>query len=111
MREPPGHPAVLRRGLRGGTEVALTVGTANAIGKMTATLEVQRAAREAGLEAEFIATGQTGIIIAGWGISVDAVVSDFVAGASGSWCWRRPKESDLILVEARALWVTRPTRG
>ena len=39
-------------------------------------------AREAGLSPEFVPTGQTGVIIAGWGICVDAVVSDFVAGAS-----------------------------
>jgi uncharacterized NAD-dependent epimerase/dehydratase family protein len=50
-----------------GPKVALTVGTANAIGKMTATLEMQRAAKEGGVGAEFVTTGQTGIIIAGWG--------------------------------------------
>ena len=49
---------------------------------MTATLEIERSAREAGLSPEFVPTGQTGVIIAGWGICVDAVVSDFVAGAS-----------------------------
>jgi uncharacterized NAD-dependent epimerase/dehydratase family protein len=45
-------------------------------------LELERAARERGIEAVFVPTGQTGIAIAGWGISVDAVVADFVAGAA-----------------------------
>ena len=54
--------------------VALTVGTDSAIGKMTAALEIARSAREAGLSPEFVPTGQTGIIIAGWGVCVDAVV-------------------------------------
>src|SRR5579884_3807130 len=45
-------------------------------------LAVERAAREAGTQAEFIATGQTGIMIAGSGICVDRVISDFVTGAA-----------------------------
>ena len=60
----------------------LTVGSECAIGKMTVSLELVREARERGHAAEFVPTGQTGIAIAGWGIAVDAVVSDFVAGAA-----------------------------
>ena len=60
----------------------LTVGSECAIGKMTVSLELERAARARGLAAEFVPTGQTGIAIAGWGIAVDAVVSDFLAGAT-----------------------------
>ena len=60
----------------------LTVGSDCAIGKMTVALELERAARARGLAARFVPTGQTGIAIAGWGISVDAVVSDFLAGAA-----------------------------
>ena len=83
-------------------KVALTVGTDTAIGKMTATLEVERAAKEAGVRAEFVATGQTGIIIAGWGICVDAVVSDFVAGASEQLVLEAAgREPDLVLVEGQ----------
>ena len=85
-----------------GPKIALTVGTANAIGKMTATLEVQRAAEEAGLSTEFVATGQTGIIIAGRGICVDAVVSDFVAGASEQLILEGARRgAELILVEGQ----------
>jgi len=60
----------------------LTVGSDCAIGKMTVSLELDREARRRGLKSEFVPTGQTGIAIAGWGIAVDAVVSDFIAGAA-----------------------------
>ena len=60
----------------------LTVGSDCAIGKMTVSLELDRAARARGLVSRFVPTGQTGIAIAGWGIAVDAVVSDFLAGAA-----------------------------
>ena len=59
-----------------------TVGSDCAIGKMTVALELDAEARRRGLASEFVPTGQTGIAIAGWGLSVDAVVSDFVAGAA-----------------------------
>jgi uncharacterized NAD-dependent epimerase/dehydratase family protein len=60
----------------------LAVGSDCAIGKMTVTLELDLEARRQGLPSVFVPTGQTGIAIAGWGISVDAVVADFVAGAA-----------------------------
>lgn len=59
----------------------LTVGTDSNTGKMVAALELTLAARAAGLDARFVATGQTGIMIAGKGIAIDHVVSDFLAGA------------------------------
>jgi uncharacterized NAD-dependent epimerase/dehydratase family protein len=49
---------------------------------MTVSLELDREARRRGLASEFVPTGQTGIAIAGWGIAVDAVVADFLAGAA-----------------------------
>src|SRR5829696_9543278 len=103
VREPPeGIPLFSGEGFEIGPKVALTVGTDSAIGKMTASLEVERAAREAGLSPEFVPTGQTGIIIAGWGICVDAVVSDFVAGASEQLVLEAARTSpDLILVEGQ----------
>ena len=83
VREPPeGLPLFSGEGFAVEPKVALTVGTNSAIGKMTAALEVELAARERGVAAEFVATGQTGIVIAGWGTSIDAVVSDFAAGAA-----------------------------
>ena len=59
-----------------------TVGTDCAIGKMTVSLELDREARRRGLASVFVPTGQTGIAIAGWGIGVDAVVADYIAGAA-----------------------------
>ena len=60
----------------------LTVGSDCAIGKKTVAVELDLAARERGLASVFVPTGQTGIAIAGWGIAVDAVVADFLAGAA-----------------------------
>jgi uncharacterized NAD-dependent epimerase/dehydratase family protein len=62
--------------------IVLTVGSDCAIGKMTVALELDLEARRRGAESIFVPTGQTGIAIAGWGISVDAVVADFIAGAA-----------------------------
>jgi D-glutamate N-acetyltransferase len=63
-------------------KVVLTVGSDCAIGKMTVALELDAEARRRGVASEFVPTGQTGIAIAGWGIAVDAVVADFLAGAT-----------------------------
>jgi D-glutamate N-acetyltransferase len=62
--------------------IVLTVGSDCAIGKKTVALELDLEARRRGLKSVFVPTGQTGIAIAGWGIAVDAVVSDFLAGAA-----------------------------
>ena len=62
--------------------VVATVGSDCALGKMTVCLELDREAARRGVASGFVPTGQTGIAIAGWGIAVDEVVSDFVAGAS-----------------------------
>src|SRR5437588_1115405 len=59
----------------------LTVGTDCSIGKMFTALALEKEMRARGLKADFRATGQTGIFIAGDGVSIDAVVSDFVSGA------------------------------
>ena len=59
----------------------LTVGTDMAIGKMSACLELHGVCRRRGMNSQFFATGQTGIIIEGQGIPLDAVPVDFAAGA------------------------------
>ena len=59
----------------------LTVGTDCSIGKMFTALAIEKEMRGRGMKADFRATGQTGILIAGDGVSIDAVVSDFVSGA------------------------------
>jgi len=60
----------------------LTVGTDCSVGKMYTTLAIERCMRKRGLRADFRATGQTGIFIAGAGIPVDAVIADFISGAA-----------------------------
>lgn len=103
VREPPQDmPLFSGAGLAVEPKVALTVGTSSAIGKMTATLEIERSAREASVTTRFVPTGQTGVVIAGWGTCVDAVVSDFVAGAAEQLVLRAAETSpDLILVEGQ----------
>lgn len=59
----------------------LTVGTDCSVGKMYATLCLRDALRARGIAADFRATGQTGILIAGEGVPLDAVIADFIAGA------------------------------
>ena len=63
-------------------KIVLTVGSDCAIGKKTVAVELDLEARRRGLRSVFVPTGQTGIAIAGWGIAVDAVVADFLAGAA-----------------------------
>ena len=105
VREPPeGIPIFSGEGFGVEPPVALAVGTSSAIGKMTAVLEIQRAASRRGTRAEFVPTGQTGAVIAGWGICIDAVVSDFAAGASERLVLEaagREPAPDLILVEGQ----------
>jgi len=79
---PPGLDCATGANLEVDAQIVLTVGSDCAIGKMTVSLELDRAARERGLASVFVPTGQTGIAIAGWGIAVDAVVADFISGAA-----------------------------
>ncbi|MCC5875486.1 MAG: DUF1611 domain-containing protein [Candidatus Sumerlaeia bacterium] len=60
--------------------ISLMVGSDAAIGKMTVALEIHNKARERGINSEFVATGQCGIAIAGWGSPIDAIPGDFMAG-------------------------------
>lgn len=80
--------------------IALMVGTDCAIGKMTVALEIERDARARGVRAEFIATGQTGIMIAGWGSPIDAIPGDFMAGCVERDCLS-VEGADMILVEGQ----------
>jgi uncharacterized NAD-dependent epimerase/dehydratase family protein len=83
LRKPPvGLNVPTGRNLQLEAKVVLTVGSDCAIGKKTVAIELDLEARRRGLESVFVPTGQTGIAIAGWGIAVDAVVADFLAGAA-----------------------------
>lgn len=80
VREPPADIQVGKGYPRAGHRL-LTVGTDCSVGKMYATIALTQSLRNRGIAADFRATGQTGILIAGSGISVDAVVADFISGA------------------------------
>ena len=82
LRLPPAAPLFSGAAYDIGSRVVLTVGSDCAVGKMTASLELTQAANAASDAAEFVATGQTGIAIAGWGTAVDRVVADFATGAA-----------------------------
>jgi len=84
-----------------GRKVLLAVGTDCAIGKMSVMLELRDAARRAGDNAAFVATGQTGIMIEGWGAPVDAVVSDFVNGTVEGIVARAEESAEYVLVEGQ----------
>ncbi len=81
--------------------VVLTVGTDCNIGKMTTQLQVQHAVRALGHRVNFAATGQTGILIEGRGIAVDAVVADFIAGAAERLTIEAAQDADIVLVEGQ----------
>lgn len=101
VRKPPDDLGVAE-GLASdvGAEVVLTVGTDCSVGKMTTTAELVNGARELGLDAAFAATGQTGIMIEGEGIAVDAVKADYAAGAVERLV-QECKDNDVVFVEGQ----------
>jgi uncharacterized NAD-dependent epimerase/dehydratase family protein len=102
LREPPSDLSTATgANLDVDATIVLTVGSDCAIGKMTATCELDLEARERGLRSVFVPTGQTGIAIAGWGIAVDAVVSDFIAGAAERLVVEGGTRGDLLWVEGQ----------
>jgi uncharacterized NAD-dependent epimerase/dehydratase family protein len=109
LRRPPeGLNVPTGENLRVPATVVLTVGSDCAIGKMTVALELDRAARARGLASLFVPTGQTGMAIAGWGLSIDAVVSDFVAGASERLVLEGAERGgELLIVEGQGA-ITHP---
>jgi len=81
-KPPPGLNVPTGENLTHDSKVVLTVGSDCAIGKMSVALELDAEARRLGIASEFVPTGQTGMAIAGWGMAIDAVVADFIAGAT-----------------------------
>ncbi len=81
-------------------QVIGTVGTDCSTGKMTTSYALRDAARERGVDAEVVPTGQTGILIDGEGIAVDRVISDFAAGAVERMV-RERGDHDLLIVEGQ----------
>src|SRR6266481_5917736 len=81
--------------------VILAVGSDCNVGKMTAQLQLRDALVKRGQRTSFVATGQTGIFIEGWGTAVDAVVADFIAGAAEQLVLQGAKDNDIVLVEGQ----------
>jgi uncharacterized NAD-dependent epimerase/dehydratase family protein len=106
VRVPPPHiPLFSGKSLDAPQQIVLTVGSDCAVGKMTVSLELAAAARGDGVNTEFVATGQTGILIAGRGIAVDRVISDFTAGAAEQLVLESNPESEVLMVEGQgSLW-------
>lgn len=106
LRKPPADLPVAT-GLARGVDAltVLTVGTDCNIGKMTAALQIRGALEERGARVGFAATGQTGIMIEGRGIAVDAVVADFIAGAAERLVLEAAKGNEVVLVEGQGSLV------
>jgi uncharacterized NAD-dependent epimerase/dehydratase family protein len=101
-RRPPERMETAVGRLHGpGKRVILTVGTDCAIGKMSVALELRRAAVAAGRSVSFVATGQTGMMIEGWGVAVDRVVADFLQGTAEWLAEEGERRGDWVLVEGQ----------
>lgn len=102
VRKAPEAPLFSGRVYDVAPPILLTVGNDCAVGKMTVSLELAAAAREAGVHAAFVPTGQTGIMIAGWGTAIDRVIADFAAGAAEQLVLQAAREHPgLIIVEGQ----------
>ena len=101
-RRPPARmeTSVGRRHGRG-KRVILTVGTDCAIGKMSVGLELRSAARAAGRSVAFVPTGQTGMMIEGWGAAVDRLISDFAQGTVEWLVEEGERRGDWVIVEGQ----------
>lgn len=81
LRRPPEDRPIARAKARGTRALrVLTVGTDCNVGKMVAALEITAAARRRDLDARFVATGQTGMMISGTGVTLDRIAGDFMSG-------------------------------
>ncbi|MFL5563313.1 MAG: DUF1611 domain-containing protein [Gemmatimonadaceae bacterium] len=106
LRKPPENLTVAAGRARDvESTIVLTVGTDCNIGKMTASLQLRDGLRARRKSVAFAGTGQTGILIEGWGISVDAVIADFIAGAAERLTLDAAKEAEIVLVEGQGSLV------
>lgn len=106
LRRPPDDLDVSYGRVRGvNATIILTVGSDCNIGKMTTQLQIRDAVAQRGHRVSFAATGQTGILIEGRGIAVDAVIADFIAGASERLTIEAAEGHDIVLVEGQGSLV------
>lgn len=100
VRDVPDHAPTGNGARRGGRRL-LTVGTDCSVGKMFATLAIEKEMRQRGIQADFVATGQTGILINGTGVAIDAVVSDFISGTVEALAPEHPDPEHWYLIEGQ----------
>jgi uncharacterized NAD-dependent epimerase/dehydratase family protein len=100
-RPPDRYETAVGRPHGAGKRVILTVGTDCAIGKMSVALELRKSALAQGDKAVFVPTGQTGMMIDGWGVAVDRVISDFVQGTVEWMIETAESKGDWIIVEGQ----------
>ncbi len=98
---PPNLPVGTGRAMETSALRILTVGMDCNSGKMTTSLELQAALETAGIRTNVGATGQTGILLVGRGIAVDAVVSDFISGAAEQIVLEAADGADVVLIEGQ----------
>ena len=84
-----------------GKRVILTVGTDSAIGKMSVALELVAAGRRDGASAVMVPTGQTGMMIEGWGAAVDRLISDFTNGTVEWLVEQGEARGDWVFIEGQ----------
>jgi D-glutamate N-acetyltransferase len=106
VREPPSDIPLCSGGaVHAPQRIVHTVGSDCAVGKMSVSLELAACGAGAGVRTEFVATGQTGILIAGRGIAVDRVISDFLSGAAEKLVLESDPSSEVLIVEGQGgLW-------
>lgn len=100
-RAPPIDRVSVGAGCTTGARTVLVVGSDCNVGKMTVALELYSAARARGRRASWAATGQTGIMLRGRGIPIDAVVSDFIGGAAELLVDEEGRDADVVFVEGQ----------
>jgi uncharacterized NAD-dependent epimerase/dehydratase family protein len=102
LRRPPVDlPVAMGRVRKIDSTIVLTVGTDCNIGKMTSALQIRDGLKARDRRVRFAGTGQTGILIEGWGIGVDAVIADFIAGAAEKLVLDASNGADIVLVEGQ----------
>ena len=106
LRKPPeDSPIASARVKKVSPFVVLTVGSDCSVGKMTVALELTHEALDRGIKARFLATGQTGIAIAGQGVPVDRVIGDFMAGAVEQLVLDNADGQEMLFVEGQGSLV------
>ena len=102
FRRPPAHPHFSKGSWKNRkVKVLLSVGTDCDTGKMTTGWEITERLKKRGRDVRFVGTGQTGIMLGGYGVPVDAVVGDFMAGEIEYAIDEIGDQADLVVVEGQ----------